>query len=336
MNEIQNEWYPLPLHIAGTGIYLPERLVTSGELEAKHGLETGWCEANLGVRERRWVDGETPSYMGAAAAREAAANAAMDPEDIDLIINASGTANYERGVPDGGPLIQKQLDLENSGIPGITLQNNCLSFMTALEFCAAMLAAGRYRNILVVSSELLSLNLDTQDPQVYGRFGDGAAAAVVTLPPEGGESCIHHARIKTYGHAAGLMQSLMGLAAFRIKKTRPEDLTLKIDAPAFDKYAIQYTKTLLQEILEDSGQHIEDIKLTIPQQTGKAYLDHLSEMIPGDKIIRVFHRFGFCGAASLPMALAEAVKEERLKRGDRFLMLGAGAGMSVGGMIMTY
>jgi 3-oxoacyl-[acyl-carrier-protein] synthase-3 len=329
---------PLPLKIAGTGCYVPKRVVTGKEIEAGCGLEPGWCAAHLGVEERRWVEEETPSFMGAEVAREAVTRANMELEDIDLIINASGTASFERGLPDGGPMVQKQLGLENSGIPAFTIQNNDLSFMLALEAGAAWLASGRYENILVVSSEIFSLNLDTNNPEVYGLFGDGAAAAVVTLTPPGETSGIHYTRQQTYSRSAHCMQCLMGLAASKREDLKTEDLTLQMNAPSFKEYGNKYTRTLIEEMSRAHGAGLVDIQVVIPQQIGKFYTDFLQNSmgIPGEKIIYVADRLGFCGAASLPMALHQAVEKKKLKRGDRFMMIGIGAGISVGGMIMTF
>ncbi|UCH94138.1 MAG: ketoacyl-ACP synthase III [Candidatus Aminicenantes bacterium] len=328
----------LPLKVAGMGRYLPKKVVSSRELEMNYRLTEGWCRETLGVSERRWVEDETSSFMGAEAAKEALAAAQLEAEDLDLIVNASGTASFERLLPDGGPMIQQKLGLDQSGIPAFTMQNNCSSFMLALYVCAGLLASGRYENILVVSSEVLSRNLDTRNPKVYGLFGDGAAAAVINPTPGGEPSAIHQAKFETYGQGASYMKSLWGLTASRIKDPHPENLTLQMDLEAFTKYGSRCAGQLIDKVFQEQDLHIhrEDIKLVIPQQAGKAFLDFLKQKFPDEKILRVVDRFGFCGAASLPMTLYEAVKEKKLQRGDLFLMIGVGAGLSVGGMIMTY
>lgn len=341
MEKKTGDFYPLPLKIAGMGRYVPKRLISSKELEVEHGLEKGWCVKHLGVETRYWVEDETPSIMGAEAAREAAQQAGIDLEDIDLIISASGTASFERGLPDGGPMMQKRLGLDHSGIPCFTLQNNDLSFMLALEVCAVLLVTGQYQHIMVISSEVLSRNLDTDNPGVFTLFGDGAAAALVRLPTETegtGTSRLHHSRFHTYSEAAELFQSKLGHFALKIEKLGNSEMTLRMDNEAFNQYAHTYTTGLLKKLFSENAFNMEDIKLVIPQQLGKGYTNHLTEngFIPGEKIINTSDRFGFCGAASIPMTLYEAVRNEKLTRGRCFLMIGVGAGMSVGGMIMTY
>jgi 3-oxoacyl-[acyl-carrier-protein] synthase-3 len=134
------------------------------------------------------------------------------------------------------------------------------------------------------------------------------------------------------------LQSLFGLSLSRNKEVKPQDFTLQMNQKAFMEKSSQYTQQLLEKICENQNSRIDHIKIVIPQQLGKFYQHQLTKngFIPGEIIFSINHRFGFCGAASIPMALYEAVKKEKLTRGDRFLMLGVGAGMSVGGMILTF
>lgn len=329
-----SKWYPFPLKIAGVGRYVPNRVIKSKELEAQCGFPGGWCSEHLGVLERRWVEDETQSFMGAQAAREAIADANTDLYDIDLIINAS--MSFERKIPDGGPLIQRQLGLEESGIPCTTVQASCLSFLAALDVSASLLAVGTCRNILMVSAEVVSPILDTHYPEAYTLFGDGAAAAVITLASPRENSCIHHALLETYGRGVPWMQSLYGFTALQNKMEHPKDIALQMDMKAFMEHGIDYTRKLLGKLCKTLHINNSDIKLVIPQQAGKALLDNLQQDIPAERIIRIIDRFGFCGAASFPMALYEAIKTDKLKRKDLFLLVGFGPGLSVGGMIMTY
>lgn len=336
MDKLSDQCYPLPLKIIGMGRYLPKRVISSNELEEKYSLEKGWCEAKLGVAQRRWVEDETPSFMGAEAAREAIGEAGLDPDDIDLIINASGTASLERGLPDGGPLLQQQLGLESSGIPAFSVQNNCLSFMLALDVCATLLATGRYQVILAVSSEILSLNLDSNNPHVYGLFADGSAAAILTRTPEGENSALHSGRFETYGNSSTYLQSLLGKKLESEENLNPRDLTLQMDEKAFIENGNKYTHQLLEILFKTQNIDRKNIDIVIPQQVGKAYLEPLTRLFPPEKVKSIINHFGNCGAASLPMALYEAIKNKELVRGNRFLLTGVGAGMSTGAMILTY
>jgi len=338
MNHCKRIKAPISIKIAGIGCYEPTKLVVSKEIEEECGLEPGWCANNLGVEQRRWIKEETPSFMGAEAAKEAISQANLELEDIDLILNASGTANFEQGLPDCGPLIQKQLGLENSGIPSFTIQNNDLSFLFALEASAAWLNTGRYENILVVSSEIFSLNLDNKNPEVYGLFGDGAASVLVTSTPEKDFGGIHYIKQHTYGDAAHSLQSIMGFSAAKHNQLVDENLTVQMNPQSFKANAQKYTQELLKEIVPEEGPNLNDVDWVIPQSIGKFYIDFLVSQvgIPREKIITTQQHLGFCGAASLPMNLYQAIKTDKLKRNDLCLLLGAGAGMAVGGIIFTY
>ena len=140
----------IPLKIIGLGRYLPKRVVTNSEVEALCGLSAGWVERRNGVRERRWVTDETSSFMSAEAAREALDEAKLKPNQLDLIINASGTG--EQAIPDTGALIQRQLGLGKSGIPAMTVHTTCLSFIAGMDVASNFINSGRYKNILIASA----------------------------------------------------------------------------------------------------------------------------------------------------------------------------------------
>lgn len=324
--------YPYPLKIAGVGRYLPKHVVSNSELEDQCGLYQGWCEEKLGISERRWVEDETHSFMGAEASKEAIKNANLDLLDIDLIINAS--MSFECKVPDGGPLIQRWLGLENSGIPCITIQSSCQSFMAALDMCTSLIATGRYRNILIVSSEVMSSIIDNSYPEAYTLFGDGAGAVVVRKAEEGENSYIHKSFLQTYGSGADYMQSLYGLTAFHKKLESHKDIALQIDIESFNRHGIKYVNDLIGKLFV--ADDMNKIELVVPQQISKDFFENLALEFSKDKIVNITNHLGFCGAASYQMALYEAVETGKLKRNDRFAVIGFGAGLSIGGMILTY
>jgi len=337
MGKPPGKCYPLPLNIAGMGHYVPQNVISSQALEEERSLEPGWCEKNLGIRERRWITGETPSFLGAKAAREALAVAGMEADDIDLIVSASGTAALERGLPDGGPLLQRHLGLEGSGIPCFTMHNNDLGFMLALDNCSAMLNAGRYENILLVCAEVFSRNLDDDNPHVYGLFGDGAAAAVLRPPRPGENSSILGARFETHSAAAADYHSLMGLALSGRTTISPGDLSLHIDSRSFSDHSRRFMAGLLDRFSQERADIRQDIGLFSAPPPGQPFLYSL--MVGGAKpqsLDTGMMQWGFCGAAAIPLALCQAVSQGKVARGDRLLLVGAGAGLAVGAMILSY
>ena len=327
----------LPLKIVGVGRYLPARVVPSAEVEALCGLPAGWIERRSGVRERRWVSGETSSAMGAAAAREAVADAGLALEDLDLILNASGTP--EQAIPDGGPLIQRQLGLGASGLPALSVHATCLSFLAALDLSASLLATGRYRTILIVTAEIGSVGINVREPESASLMGDAAAAVVVTRTPPGEAAGLLAARLETYGDGADLT-AIRGGGTRRHPNgadTQPEDNLFHMDGPQVLRMALRYSGAFLEQLRPGLSQGLGGIRLVVPHQPSKMGLKAM-EMFgwPADQIVRTLDRLGNCVAASIPCTLYEAIRGGRLQRGDEVLLVGTGAGLSIGGVILTY
>lgn len=327
----------IPLKIAGLGRYLPERIVTNPELEALYGLRAGWVEHHNGVRERRRATTETNSSMGAAAALEALAEAGLQIADIDLILNASGTA--EQAIPDTGALIQRALGVGNSGIPCMSVHVTCLSFLAALDLCASFIATGRYRHILVVSSEISSVGLNPQEPESATLIGDAAAAAVITPAGPNESSTLHSALFRTYSDGAEYT-AVRGGGTHRhpnLPITSVEDNYFHMDGSAVLRLVRTHVDGFLEELYPGLSTGLADIDAVVPHQASKVGLRMLARFgWPDDKVIRTLDRLGNCVAASVPATLYEGVADGRIHRGDKVLLVGTGAGLSMGGLVLTY
>ncbi len=329
--------YPQPLKIVGVGHYLPKRVVQSSEIEQRYNLEEGWIERKQGVRERRWIEDETASFMAAEATKEAVADAGMELTDIDLILNASGTP--EQLIPDTACLIQRELGLGSSGIACMTIHTTCLSFLSGMDISSNLLASGRYENILIVSSDISSNNLNFEHPESSTLFGDLAAAAIVTRTPQGESSCVHAARLETYGDGAEYTQIPGGGTRMNpiFPEAKKEDYFFHMDGPAVLKWALKFAPQFLEKLQPGLSKGLGDIKLVIPHQASKVALEaHAMFGMDPDHMMITIETLGNCIAASLPNALYEAIKQGRLARGDKALLLGTGAGLSIGGVILTY
>jgi 3-oxoacyl-[acyl-carrier-protein] synthase-3 len=327
----------LPLRIAGVGRYLPSRVVSNEYLEARCGLPRGWIEHRNGVRERRWVDGESASFMAAEASREALAEAGLRPGDLDLIINASATG--EQALPEMGSLIQRQLGLGGSGIPAMTVQTACLSFMTALEVAANYLLSGRFGRILIASSDIASCGLDFNQPESATLMGDAAAAVVVVRSGEGESSRICSARFRTWGDGAYLT-AIMGGGSARHPRRQghdPADDLFHMDGPAVLRMVRRHDAGFLEELRPGLSTGLGDIDLVVPHQASKVGLQLLRRFgWPEHAIVETIGKLGNCVAASLPSTLYQSVRDGRARRGDRLLLVGTGAGLSIGGLVLVY
>lgn len=336
-----------PVRISGLGRYLPKGTVTNAELEQRFDLPEGWIHAKTGVRERRRADvaaGETASVMGAAALTDALAEARIDATDLDLIINASGTP--EQAIPDGGPLIQRELGLERSGIPCFTVHATCLSFVAALDVAASMLVARTHRRIAIVSTEIGSMGVSGVDPKSESLWGDAAAAAVLELSPEGSASRLERVLFRTWSEGADLT-SIRG-GGTRLHPSRPgavpEDLHFTMNGQAVLQMSLRRAGRFFSDLHPplrhggmDGTNSEERIDLAITHQPSKAGLEAMERFgVQADRTVVTLDRLGNCVAASLPCTLFEAVRTGRLARGDRALLFGTGAGLSMAGALLTF
>ena len=327
----------IPLKIIGLGRYLPKRVVTNSEVEALCGLSAGWVERRNGVRERRWVTDETSSFMSAEAAREALDEAKLKPNQLDLIINASGTG--EQAIPDTGALIQRQLGLGKSGIPAMTVHSTCLSFIAGMDVASNFINSGRYKNILIASADVASCGINPKEPESATLVGDAAAAVVVTRPEYGDNSMIHHAHFKTYGEGAYLTAIMGGGSARhpRFANHDPEDDLFHMDGPAVLRMVRGIAPEFLEELYPGLSKSILDIDAVVPHQASKVGLMMLERFgWSRSKIISTLETLGNCVAASIPATLYQGVVDGNIQRGQKVLLVGTGAGVSIGGMVMTY
>ncbi len=333
---------PIPVKIAGIGRYLPDRIVSNSEIETLCKLNTpvgwppDWIEKRSGVRERRWVKGETNSFMAASAAQEAVAMAGLALTDIDLIINASGT--QEQAIPDGGPLLQRELGLGESGIPSFSVHATCLSFLMALDVASQFMLSNRYQRILITTAEIASVGINFNEPESATILGDGAAAVVLT-PTRDKHSAFHAAHFETYGKGAELTQIKGGGTRKHpnLAQTMPEDNLFQMSGPRLLMMLRQYGPSFLEQLRPGLSTGLGSIKLVVPHQASSLGLRILTHFgWPSKQIMVTLNTLGNCVSASIPMALYEAMQQGRLQRGDEMLLLGTGAGLSLGGIILTY
>lgn len=325
------------VRVTGCGRYLPERRVASAEVEARAGVAPGWSLANSGVSFRHWAAAqERASSMGAAAARDACAQAGIDPGEVDVIINASGSV--ERAIPDGGPLLQHALGLGASGIPSFSVHATCLSFIAAFEIACERIQSGRIQRALVVSSEIASVGLDFTNPEVCTLFGDGAAAVVVERASESETSRVHSVAWRTMGRDADLT-TIRGCGTYRhphSSDTTHADALFQMQGARTLKRAIQLVPALLDDLGLDADARRE-IRWIASHQASRAALGYLSTLgFDNAGIVNTLTDTGNCIAASIPLAFEQGVRDGTIRRGEMGLLVGTGAGLSVAGMLMTY
>ncbi len=328
------------VRIAGVGRYLPRRIVTTHEVAARLGVDADELARATGVHERRYADrsgDETASLMGANAAREALEKAEVRAESLDLIVNASGTA--EQSIPDGGALIQRALGLGKSGIASMSVHATCLSFLAALDLVSQSIATGRCRRALIVSSDVGSAGIDWRDRESAALFGDAAAAAVL-VPAERTSSQILAARFGTFGDDADLAAIEGGGTRVHPNDelTRASQNVFHMEGPKLLRRVLGRGRPFL-DVLSRALPEAVSLRdaVVIPHQASHAGLAMLPLFgLDESRVVRTIDRLGNCVAASIPATLYEAIESGRLRRGDLTLLCGTGAGLSLGAMVLRF
>jgi len=320
----------LRVKVASTGFYAPPRIETAAELAPRIGRSEEWILSRTGVAERRIAE-EPIEIMGARAA-SAALQSGGAP---DLIMNASATPRQI--IPDNSVFIQQELGFD--GIPSYSIHATCLSFLVALHNAAALIAAGAYRRVLVVSAEAGSFARNMCQPESAALIGDGAAAAVLEPTPEEEASELVGWRMSTWPKGAELTEVRGGGQRHYPDHlgTRPEDHLFSMDGPGVYRMARPRVYSLVRELLADLGLTVGDIDWVVPHQASGPGLELLPRIgFANDQIVNIVAKYGNCIAASVPMALASLAASGRLQRGDRVLLLGTGAGLSVAGAVLRW
>ncbi|QDH21007.1 beta-ketoacyl-ACP synthase III [Saccharibacillus brassicae] len=325
--------------ITGTGRYLPGVGISAAQIDDRLGTEPGWVMRKTSVANRHFVGAETASQMGAEAAREALERAGLAFADMDCLVCASGT--MEQPIPCTAALIQRALGEEESGVPCFDINATCLSFVTALDTLSYLVDAGRYRRVLIVSSEIASKGLNWSDKESAALFGDGAAAAVVERSAAGEPSRILHARMTT--HSAGARHSEIrgggsGLPSASYSSAAAADYLFSMDGEGIFRQASRLLPAFMQELLGGAGLSMADFKLVVPHQGSVMAMRLLQRKlgISEEQMLYIAPHYGNVIAASIPLGLDRAVREGRLERGDNVLLVGTSAGLSLGGIALVY
>lgn len=330
---------PLRVAIQGTGHSLPTQAVDSIDFDRRLDLPLGTVERIGGVRRRHFASrAETAAQLAAEAGRRALATAGLGTDDIDCLVAASGT--MDQGMPCNAALIHRELGLSDRAIPAFDVNASCLGFLAALDTLAWPIAAGRYRRVLVVAADIASCGLDWSNLESSAIFGDGAAAAV--LGPSGdGASRLLAAELRTLSQGADLCRIPAGGSRHhptRIDQPFDELARFRMDGKGVFKLAAQHLPDFVDRLLARAGLTRDRLDWIVPHQASHLALSHLTKRLgfAREKVIDIFAEHGNQVAASLPTALDIAIRDGRIRRGDKLLLLGTGAGLSLGGVVLEY
>jgi 3-oxoacyl-[acyl-carrier-protein] synthase-3 len=330
-----------PLKIVATGKHLPRRVVRGEELDRLIGAAPGATEHASGVAERRYAgDDERASRMGALALMDALERARLRYEDLDAIVCASGT--MEQPIPCTAALIQRELGKGDSGTPCFDINSTCLSFVTALDLVASLIEAGRYGRVAIVSTEIASVGLNPRQLEAASLFGDGAAAAVVERTPAGDLSGVITARMETYASAwktCMIEGGGTGLDPHRHYSPENADrFRFAMDGRKVFRAVLERLPGFLERALAPAGLRVEEFALVIPHQASGSGMELMRRNlgIAPERWMNILATHGNMIAASIPLALHCAIEQGRLRRGDRALLVGTSAGLSLGAVAIEF
>lgn len=327
----------VPLRVAATGRCLPLHAVSAAEIDDRTGVEPGWTMRKTGVATRYHVQGETATGMAAAAIRDALSRSAWADARPDLLIGASGTPHQP--IPCGAALVSRELGWD--AVPCFDVNATCLSFVAALQVAGGLIASGTHRRIAIASSEIASKGLNWKEPEAAALMGDGAAAVLLEADPTGASALVDTA-METWPEGAEFTEIRGGGSRLPSTAYRPgvncEDFLFHMDGPAVFRMAAEKIDGFVTRILGKGRSRWEGVDWVVPHQASAPGLRRMARRlgIPREKMIVTVCDQGNVIAASIPLALHEAIASGRLRRGQTVLLLGTSAGFSLGAALLRY
>ena len=318
----------MPSRIAGTGSYLPAQVLTNAELAARVATSDEWIRTRTGISERRIAaDNEQTSDLALNASREALAAAGIAPADVDLIIVATTTPDMV--FPSTACILQAKLGTAHGA--AFDVQAVCSGFVYALAIADQMLAAGMARNALVVGAEIYSRILDWNDRTTCVLFGDGAGAVVLVPSDAPGILSAHL-------HADGRYKDILCVPG-QVRDGRISGLPfVHMDGGHVFKFAVKVLAEVAEEALAATGLPASAIDWVIPHQANIRIMDSTMKKLhlPHERLIVTVDRHGNTSAASIPLALDEAVRDGRIRPGQHVMLLGVGGGFTWGSVLLRW
>jgi 3-oxoacyl-[acyl-carrier-protein] synthase-3 len=329
-------------HITGLGRCVPPKVVTNDDLRARMDTSDEWIQQRTGIQQRYYSENRVgAAEMGAVAAREALEGAGVRASEVDCVIFA--TLSPDVDMPSSACVLQSHLCI--GGMPAFDVRNQCSGFLYALATANAFIRAGRYERVLIVGGEVHSTGIDltTRGRDVAVIFGDGAAAAVVQPTHEPGKGIL-----ATHLHAEGKFAEKLWLEC-AASRERPRLTEEMVDSPTprvfprmegryVFKHAVQRFTEVIGEALTSGGYSAADLDVLIPHQANLriSQLVALGFDLPEEKVVNNIQRYGNTTAASIGLALYEAVDDGRVHSGSLVCLAAFGAGFTWGSVLIRW
>jgi len=326
--------------ILGLGIYLPQKVLHNKDIEKIVETTDAWIFERTGIRERRVSStdgGEYPTDMAMKATEEALLEANIDRNEIDMIIFASVTPDMP--IPNSSTILQTKLGITNK-CGCFDVAAACSGFVYSLDLADSMIKSKKARNVLVVGSEMLSTIIDWEDRGSCILFGDGCGAAILGQTPEGEDSDILASYLSADGTGKEYFNSPVGGATepLTINNIARKEHLMHMKGKDMFKVA---TRTLAQNskvVLEKAKLGVHEIDWLIPHQANIRIINTTVELLDFDpkKVVINIEKYGNTSSATIPIAMYEAIKDGRIKRGHNLVFSTFGAGLTSASMIVRY
>lgn len=329
--------------IKGLGFYVPENVVTNDDLTKIMDTTSEWIVERTGILERRHADlsKDTTTSMGVEAAKKAIEAAEIDKSDIDFIIFATLSPDYY--FPGPGVLVQRDLGIDTIG--ALDIRNQCSGFVYALSIADQYVKTGMYKNILIIGSELHSRGLDmtTRGRGVSVIFGDGAGAAIISRSSDGSGI------LSTHLHSEGLHAEELSLIAPGmgkrwvtdiLKDNDPEEVSYfpYMNGQYVFKHAVVRFSEVIMEGLQANNLDVSNIDMLIPHQANLRISQFIQQKfkLTDDQVFNNIMKYGNTTAASIPIALTEALQAGKIKKGDLVVLAAFGSGFTWGSAVIRW
>jgi 3-oxoacyl-[acyl-carrier-protein] synthase-3 len=326
--------------ISGFGFYVPDNIVTNFDLEKKFDTSNEWIIERTGIQERRFItpNETSTSDLSVKAAIKALKMANTMPEDLDLIISATLSSDYN--IPGMGVIIQDKLGCKD--IPAIDIRQQCSGFIYGLDLADLYIKSGRYKKILLIGAEIQStgLNLTDKGRDLAVLFGDGAGAFVLENSQDNSDiiDSILHSDGKYYKELWKESPNSTQAGRIVIEDIRNGKVYPKMNGRTVFKHAVTKMPAVVLELLKRNNITKEDITQIIPHQANFRITQMVAKRLglSMDKVYSNIHKYGNTTAATIPIAFTEAYNEEKFKRGDLVITVSFGSGFTWGANLIKF
>lgn len=320
------------VQIAGTGSYVPQKIMTNEDLEKIVDTSDEWISSRTGIRQRRISEGEDTSSLATKAALKALEDAQMSADEIDLIIVS--TVSQDTFTPSVSCLVQVEIGAKNASCFDITA--GCSGFVYGINIATQFMNTGYYKNILVIGAEVLSKLINWKDRNTCVLFGDGAGAVVLKASDTEGI-------ISVYMGAKGDVNRYLEIPAIDVvnpfsNKSECRPSYVKMNGLEIFKFATRVVRKSFKNVLENTSYSLDDIKYIIPHQANYRIIEHVAQKAKIDinKFYLNLDKYGNTSSASIGIALDEMNRKGLLKKDDKVIMVGFGGGLTWGAILLNW